>query len=231
MPISPVPKKKLAQAAVMYAAQRRKKFNYQGKKRGRKPKSTQVELTERRQMVLRMRLQGKTFRDIGKELGLGYMTVKRDLDAIKCEVAQKIDKFDRDYALGKSISVYEQIEEEAWAEYHRSVTGSPSKAQFLNLVRTARNDQVKLLADVGLIDRAPAKVQHKIETNKILEGWTDDARRIVSLAIIRAQMDGGKVPSPLLEAHGGGNGHGKVVDVPAEVEAPVGHTANRDIGS
>lgn len=205
---NPVPKKKQVVVAAMTAAIGRPKRKH----RGRKPKSSQIELAERRQIVIRMRLQGKTLREIGKELGIGYMTAKRDLDTIRSEVSEKVSQFDRDYALGKSISVYEQIEDEAWREYYGAASGGPSKAQFLNLVRAARNDQVKLLTEVGLINKAPVQVQHEFQAQAVLKNWTEDAKRIVALAIIRAQMEGADA-TKLLE---GGNGHGKLIDIPAE---------------
>ena len=209
----PVTKGELAQSAIL--------FGKRAKKRGRRPRSTEIELSERRQEVIRLRLRGMTLREIAKSLGCGAMTIKRDLDAVKQEVHQKVSQFDRDYALGTSLSVYEQIEKEAWEQYYGCSQGSPGRAQFLNLVRTARNDQVKLLADVGLISRAPTQVQHQFEANQVLKGWTDDAKRIVALAIIRSQMDGGDVPKALSEPQEGGNGRGVLIDASSEPSTPV----------
>lgn len=232
----PVPKKQSAQIAMLQAAK--------GKKKGKKPRSSHMELAERRQMVIRLRLQGMTLREIAKELNTGYMSVKRDLDLVREEVGKKVGQFDRDYALGKSISVYEQIESEAWQQFYSVPNGTPARAQFLNLVRTARNDQVKLLTEVGLINKAPTQVQHQFEANQVLKGWTDDAKKIVALAIIRSQMDGGEVPKALLdsgkqgrvinipeelvdtvkaatqEAPGGDNGHGQLPDTMLELALP-----------
>lgn len=209
----PVPKKQLAQMSVLHTKKsRRRKHKIQ--------KSTQMELAERRQLVIRMRLKGMTLREIAKELCCGYMTIKRDLDAVRQEVSEKVSQFDRDYALGKSMSVYEQIELEAWQQYYGCSPGSTGRAQFLNLVRTTRNDQVKLLTEVGLISKAPTQVQHNFEANQVLKDWTEDAKRIVSLAIIRSQMDGGEVPKALLaaqEPQEGGNGRGRLIDLPEEM--------------
>ena len=224
---SPVPKKSLA-GLLLRSGSPAQPEPSQVKKRkkrgGRKQRSSNIELAERRKLVIKFRLKGKTLREIAKELNTGYMTVKRDLDIVKHEVHEKVSQFDREYALGKSISVYEQIESEAWEQYFGCAVGAPGRVQFLNLVRTARNDQVKLLTDVGLINKAPAQVHHQFEANQVLKGWTDDARRIVALAIIRSQMDqadGKDIPKTLLEAQAGGNGHGKVIDVPDATPEPV----------
>jgi DNA-binding CsgD family transcriptional regulator len=204
---TPIPKKNL----VRKPARSHKKE----RKLGKKLRSSQMELAERRQVVVRLRLQGMTLREIGKELGCGYMTIKRDMDIIKEEVGQKIAQFDKDYALGKSMTVYEQIESEAWAQFYGCANGTTSKAQFLNLVRAARNDQVKLLTDVGLISKAPTQVTHQFEANQVLKGWTDDAKRIVALSIIRAQMDN-HVPMKALDGHSP-----TIIDIPDELVGTV----------
>lgn len=191
MPRYPIPKKNFAKGLVLSGG------GQAGKKR--KSRSSHMEISERREMVLRMRLKGRTFRQIAKDLGVGYMTIKRDFDCIKEDMHKKVTRFDQEYALGKSISTYEQIEDESWKNYFANAEGSSGRAQFLNLIRAARNDQVKLLSDVGLINRAPQQHQHKIEADAVLQNWTDDAKRIVALAIIRSQMEGVAPPSQLTD--------------------------------
>ena len=173
----------------------------------KKSKASQEEIKERRRLVMKFRLRGLTFRQIAKELGVGYMTVKRDLDAIKVETREKVSQFKHDYALGKSISTYEQIEEEAWEQASRCANGSSNKAQFLNLARTARNDQVKLLMDVGLIGRSATQVEHTVKADSVLDGWTKEAQQLVALAIIRSQIGNAEEPVP---------DNRKLIDVTAE---------------
>ena len=182
-------------------------------------KASAEELAERQQMVMRLRLRGLSYRDIAKELGVGYMTVKRDLERIKEETHSRISKFDRDYALGKTLSVYEQIEKESWEQYHGCAPGSSGRAQFLNLVRTARNDQAKLLMDVGLIGKAPQQVQHKVEADAILKNWTSEAKQLVAMAIIKTQLP---EPGEPVAEDDGSNGQTKpVIELPPSTQAPA----------
>jgi len=178
----------------------------------RSKKSSSDEISERRQMVMKFRLRGLTYRQIAKELGVGYMTVKRDLEAIRVSTRDKVSKFKHDYALGTSINTYEQIEEEAWKEAERCPHGSSNRAQFLNLARTARNDQVKMLMDVGLIGRSAQQVDVTVKADKVLEGWTKEAQQVVALAIIRSQM--GQVIEPVPESK-------RIIDVSSEPTFPV----------
>lgn len=229
MPVNPVPKKKVPEKQLKQMSILHTKKVRHRKPPPRKLRGSNLEIAERRQMVLKLRLKGLTIREIGTELKCGYMTITRDLEAIRDEVKAKVSQFDCDYALGKSMSTYEQIESEAWEQYNNCANGTTAKVQFLNLVRTVRNDQVKLLTEVGLIDKAPTQVQHQFEANQVLKGWTEDARRIVALSIIRAQMDNSDSAKALLtaaqEPQGGGNGRGKLIDLPegmVQVSKPSG---------
>lgn len=170
---------------------------YKEKKKRGKHKSSFVEALERRREAFKMRLQGANYREIAERLDVGYMTVKRDLDIFKEELNKRITQFDKNYALGKTLSVYEQIEKEAWEQFHSS-NFTASRIQCLNLIRTTRNDQTKLLMDIGLIGKAPTKVEHKVETSAAtaLQGWTKEAQNLVALAIIRSQLPTPAEPIP-----------------------------------
>jgi transcriptional regulator len=189
MPKSPIPKKKP---------------KVRKTKRGRPKKLSAIELAERRQAVLTLRLKGMTYKNIAKEVGVGYMTVKRDLDQIRQENVQQVSKFNRDVAIGQAIASYNQVEVEAWQQYHKCSNGTNQKANFLHLVRAATNDRVKLLTEVGLVSKAAVRVEHKVEADAVLKGWTQDAKQLVAMAIIRAQMQDGS------------NGKGDILDLPPE---------------
>lgn len=191
MPKSPIPKKK---------------SRFKRKKRGKPKKLSAIELAERRQAVMTLRLKGLSYKSIAEQVGVGCMTVKRDLDQVRQDNIQQVSEFNRDVALGRAIASYNEIEREAWIQYHLTKSGTSQKAQFLNMVRVANNDRVRLLTEVGLVSRAAARVEHKIETDGVLAGWTQDAKQLVAMAIIRAQMDGTERDR--------GNGKGSILELP-----------------
>jgi hypothetical protein len=57
----------------------------------------------------------------------------------------------------------------------------------LDVVRGARNDQTKLLTELGFLKRAPQEVQHTV-TSKVVEQWSPQAQDLVALAIIKAGL-------------------------------------------
>lgn len=173
------------------------------------------EITDRRQQVIRLRLRGMGYRAIAKELGVGHMTVKRDLEAIAEETRTKMGKLEKDYVLAQSLSVYEEIETQAWDQFSRCAPGSTQRANFLQVVRSARNDQTKLLMDIGLIAKSPQEVRHTV-TSKVIEGWTPAAQDLVALAIIKAGLSPAAEPIP--DTNQLPASFPSVIDVPADSE-------------
>jgi hypothetical protein len=185
-------------------------LNRKKTKRGRR-RLTDLELAERRQIIMSMRLRGKSLREIGKELGIGYMTVKRDLDAVAALNRQRISEFERNGALASAAHTYDMLEKEAWEQVFRCANGTSNRAQFMNLVRVVNNDRIKMLMDVGLIDKATQKVEVKSETTHLLEGWTKDAKQMMAMALLAAQIEGAEK-----DALPGDNGEGReILELPA----------------
>jgi len=130
---------------------------------------------------------GMGYRSIAQKLGVGHMTIKRDLEAVREETSTRMSKFERDYAIASSVSVYEQVEESAWKEFASAGPGSAQRARFLDVVRGARNDQTKLLTDLGFLRKAPQEIQHTV-TSKVVDQWSPQAQDLVALAIIKAGL-------------------------------------------
>jgi hypothetical protein len=88
--------------------------------------------------------------------------------------------------------------------------------QFLNLIRAAENDRVKMLMDVGLISKNPVKVEHTHKSDEVLAGLTKDAQQLIAMALLKAQL---RPPGePVLDLPPGGNGEsGKALPAPREV--------------
>jgi len=212
---SPVPKKKpdkIVQGLVLS----RGKLSKKGKLR----KSSREEMEERRQMVMRLRLKGMPYKSIARKLGIGTMTVKRDLERLREDVAEKVTQFERDYALGECLQTYERIHQEAWDQYERCEHASDGRAKFLNLIRAAENDRVKVLMDVGLIGREAVKVTHEHEhraADNALKGITKDAQQLIAMALLKAQLQPAKEP---IRESIGGNGQ-KLLDIPPEMVTAV----------
>lgn len=161
-------------------------------------KSNDDEIAERRREVMRLRTQGLGYRAIAQKLGVGHMTVKRDIEHIRAKVQERMSKFERNLTIAESVSAYEQVEMEAWRQYALSKPGTTQAARFLDVVRAARGDQVKMLTDLGFLRKAPMEVKHDIST-KVIQDWTPAAQDLVALAIIKAGLSPAVEPTPIID--------------------------------
>lgn len=185
------------------------------KKPGRPAKASQYEIDERRKQVIRLRMRGLGYRAIAKVLGVGHMTVKRDLEAVREENAKRVTRFEQEQTIGECLSVFEEIELKAWEQFDAMPLGNAHGAKYLAEIREARDRQIKLLTDVGLIRKEPNKVDVTVNTDA-LQHWTPEAQDIVAMAIIKTKLQAPAEPRPdrVIEAHvsepeekeSGGNG-------------------------
>lgn len=173
------------------------------KPRTKKPaKASQAEMDDRRKQVVRLRMRGLGYRSIAKILGIGHMTVKRDLEAIRDANQKRVTQFEHEQTIGECLSVFEEVELKSWEQFDAMPLGSQHGAKYLEQIQDARNNQIKLLTDIGLIRREPAKVDLRVRTEAIAH-WTPEAQDLVAMAIIKAKLSPPKEPRPdrIIEAH------------------------------
>ena len=187
-------------------------------------RSSEEEIKERRRRVVRLRMRGLGYRSIAKKLGVGHMTVKRDLEAIREENRLRAQQLDREEHVGESLSVFEEVELRAWQDYRYAPRGSAERQKFLAEIRAARQNQTKLLIDLGVVAKAPTESKITI-TNEVLSGWGPEAQDLVALAIIKSGMK--KLAEPIqeaqiVEAHTGGSIDSPIQAHRSEVDPSTG---------
>jgi hypothetical protein len=162
----------------------------------RKRKASKDEIQERQQKVLQLRLAGLSYKAIAKSLNIGPMTVQRDLRAVRQENEEKVSAFDKEQVLGTALLNYDKIIQEAWEQYYSCANGTEGRSRFLNLVRNAQNDHVKMLIEVGLISKEPQKIEHTVQHKAVLESWSEDTKQVMAMAIVKSMLAPGKDPIP-----------------------------------
>ena len=160
-------------------------------------RSSEDEIKERRRRVVRLRMRGLGYRSIAQKLGVGHMTVKRDLEAIREDNRVKARLLDREEHVGESLSVFEEVELRAWQDYRYAPRGSGERQKFLAEIRAARQNQTKLLMDLGVVAKAPTESKITI-SNEVIANWSPEAQDLVALAIIKSGMK--KLAEPIQEA-------------------------------
>jgi hypothetical protein len=133
-------------------------------------------------------MRGLGYRSIGKLLGVGFMTIKRDLETVRDENRRKVGQITKVDHVSEALSVFQEVEMRAWQDYHEADPGTKQRQSFLSEIREARKDQTKLLTELGLIEKA-AQTTHVTVSTEVIRSWSDDAKDLVALAILQSQME------------------------------------------
>ena len=157
-------------------------------KSGKKLLMSNDEVVELRRLeVIRRRLKGQTVLIISKALSCSENTIYNDIKAIRDANSKYVAEFDQDDFIGETLDTYRKIESEAWDQVFFLDQGDSRKAKFLDMVKSSRKEQIKLLQSSGLLHKEAEKVEVQL-TTEVLSDWSDDQRRLVSDAILEASI-------------------------------------------
>lgn len=115
------------------------------------------EMELRRHQVLRMRHRRFSLKQIGLALGVSETTVHRDLKWIREQWQTMLGpeaKLDTSIFIGESLAHYEDIEAMALADSAKAGISLRDKNRLLNTALAARDRQVSLLQDMGVVARS-----------------------------------------------------------------------------
>lgn len=167
---------------------------------------------DRRRTILGYKLRGWTLRQIAKEMGLSAATVLKDLREIQRLAREKVKITQQQELLGDCVSCFERVEQEAWEQYNLSLD-QDLKVKFLGTVQQARNNQLKLLTELGIVGAnkpKPAPTHQTVNINNL----TPQAQDILAMALITAGMQQ-QAPATTATA--------KVIDVEPEKKNEIEH--------
>lgn len=125
--------------------------------------ASQKEIEERRAKVEQMIIQGVAHVDIRVKLNLSRGTFYRDLEKIQRKNAE-METWNQEEEIAGALATLEAIEYEAWESYERATPGSNQAIGALNTIAKTRKQRVKMMVDIGVIDKVPDKVKHEIES-------------------------------------------------------------------
>lgn len=154
-------------------------------------------LTERQTLIQRLRLRGMSQQAIGRVLSISQPMVHKELKNINKIHEKKGVSVKKELVVGKSLSIFEEVAYKAW-EIYGSTEDDKAKLNALNTVMNATEKQVKLLTDLGLVERAAERVNHTHELKKapLLEEWNTEGRAKLAENILTAQLNPLEEPEP-----------------------------------
>jgi transcriptional antiterminator len=111
-------------------------------------------------------VRGISISTIASELNISQSTVKSDQAWIRGNLREFAAGIDALGEVGQSLATYQEIEHEAL--FQASETSSPqAKNGYLMTAISARREYMKLLMDVGLVEKAATKLDMNIDLTKM----------------------------------------------------------------
>lgn len=157
-------------------------------------------LTDRQKFIQRLKLRDMTNANIAKVIGATSQEVSKELVAIKAIHRQKGITLNKDEFIGGTVTAFEELEAKAWELFYTAGRGdNPNTAvqlQCIQAIAAVLEKKTKLLMDVGLVEKASTKHDHRFQPvgQTIIDTWDSSGREKLAAAILTSQLK--ELPEP-----------------------------------
>ena len=152
-------------------------------------------LTDHQKQILRLKMRGIPQTTIAKIMGVSQPYISQEMKRIREIFKEKGKTIDQDLVVGNTITLYEEVEEQAWQLY--AADKNVDKLKALSLIVNARKENIKLLMDLGKIERIGTSSEVKITVSPFLQKWKqeENTKEIAKTAIV-SQLPALEAPEP-----------------------------------
>ena len=148
--------------------------------------TSQADRDKRRGEVRRLLMRNLSKSAIARALGVSVLTIGKDVEIITAENVKRAIGSDQHAYIGESITVFEEVEAQAWHDYEGVVVGHTNRAKFLDVIRNARKDAINLKQTLGILYKEPEKRSLKATVEL---DWAPQVRQMVSDAILEQHLN------------------------------------------
>lgn len=180
--------KKVADLADALATRNQEEFELQNEEAFK-------DLTERRKLIARLKLRGLSQTAIAKFLNVSQPYISAELRKIREHFRSKGATLDQDVIVGETTTVYEEVEHKAW-ELFQTAQSNSDKNKALNLVMTAREKQIKLLMDLGRIEKSDQTTKVSVDMSPLIKQWDEHKKQQAVEAIVGTVLTELPPPEP-----------------------------------
>lgn len=158
------------------------------------------DLTEKQRQIFKLRLRGFSQAAIGEVVGITQQAVAKHWRLIKNKFEAMGKDVNQPAIVGESVSLYTEVNERAWELFYiaknNNKLGDANRA--LHTVMQAREKQLQLLMDLGILKRAAIEHDHSVDVSPLVKQWTEGEaqRRMVVDNVIETQLDDLEEPEP-----------------------------------
>lgn len=180
-------------------------------KEGPVEKSILEGLTDRQRTIAKLKLRGLSQKLMAEMLDLTPARISQEVAAIREHFISKGSDINQAALVGETVTLYEQVEQEAWRIFYAEDTSKQIKLRTLDTIMSAREKNVKLLMDLGLIRRAAIEHSHGVFVSPAVESLTPQQKEYIVANVVK--LTPGLEPEPPEEAE-----YEEIVDYPEEIE-------------
>jgi hypothetical protein len=138
-------------------------------------------LTDQQKTIVRFKMRGLSQKGIANIMELTPARISQEVKAIRQHYAARGSSVDQSVLVGEAVTLYEEVEQKAWAVYQDDES---KRLRALDTIMTAREKQIKLFMDLGLIKRAAIEHNHGVVVSPVLERLTPEKKSEIVARII-----------------------------------------------
>lgn len=159
-----------------------------------KEEAKEVEIEDRRSMVLQLRLRGHTIKEIANVFHVSVATINRDLSAVREKREFDIKNYNTEGFVVDTVAGYDDIIHRAWEMFAK--TDADTKIKTLHLIRQTLNDRRKALQDTGVVKKESPQAAIGQQINLQIVGDMDEETKTKAVhAFLAGAMTPG-LPEP-----------------------------------
>lgn len=111
---------------------------------------------------MKLALLGMNDSNIMQVMGVSWARILSLKKAAHKAAVKRVHKDSVKTLVGKALATYEQVQEEGWKQFHNMSPVNPNRMAVLNVIMTAAEKPIAMLAKIGLVEEAPKEVNVKV---------------------------------------------------------------------
>lgn len=162
--------------------------------------------TDRQRQIFQFVMRGFTQTAIAKALEVSQPYIAAELRRMREKMAKQARDLDQEVFIGETLNVYEQVKYKGWELYQNNKDTNPNvAAKALDTIMSAQERSLKVLTDVGIIQKAKQEHEHTVKVAPFMENFEkmdDTAKRKALNNIIDVQLSDLAEPEPPMLVEG-----------------------------
>lgn len=148
-------------------------------------------LTDQQQTIARFKMRGLSQKAIAKFLSVSAARVSQEVKAIREHHISRGSDVNQAALVGETVTLYEEVEKKGWEVFHADES---KRLRALDTVMKARESQMKMMMDLGLVKRAAIEHNTTVSVSPLMSSLTDEKKDAIVARIIETAP--GVEPTP-----------------------------------